>query len=59
MSIWNKSLIERNKVLETQNEFLIEENRKIMRKVSELKADQQNLQFRILQLHKEIRNIDL
>lgn len=59
MSIWNKSLIERNKVLETQNEFLIEENRKIMRKVSELKADQQNLQFRILQLHKEIRNIGL
>jgi hypothetical protein len=59
MSIWNKSLIERNKVLEAQNEHLREENRRIMRMISELKADQKNLQFRILQLHKEIRNIGL
>ena len=59
MSIWNRSLIERNKVLEAQNEHLREENRRIMRMISELKADQKNLQFRILQLHKEIRNIGL
>lgn len=59
MSFWNRSLKQRNKVLEAQNEHLREENRRIMRMVSELKADQQNLQFRILQLHKEIRNIDL
>ena len=59
MSVWNRSLTQRNKVLEAQNEHLREENRRIMRMVSELKADQQNLQFRILQLHKEIRNIGL
>ena len=59
MSIWNRSLIERNKVLEAQNEHLREENRRVMRMISELKADQKNLQFRILQLHKEIRNIGL
>jgi len=59
MSVWNRSLKQRNKVLEAQNEHLREENRRIMRMVSELKADQQNLQFRILQLHKEIRNIGL
>jgi hypothetical protein len=59
MSIWNRELTRRNKSLEEQNKKLLEENRTVMKMVSELKADQKNLQFRILQLHKEIRNIDL
>jgi FtsZ-binding cell division protein ZapB len=59
MRMRNKSLMEKNKSLENENDHLREENRRIMRMVSELRADQKNLQFRILQLHKEIRNIGL
>ena len=59
MSIWNSSLKEENKFLKQDNNFLREENKRIMRDVAVLRGDQQMLQFKIMQLYKEIRNIDL